>query len=131
MLSYRLVSESGEDLGSFRASTSMWRPGDVIPRGARDSLIVVNVTDAADLDEFDAYLVVKATAALFLRLVHAPFVAGEERDPVLHVLGHHGPWLNRRRLLATAVEPDHRWMPAAPGRRVAIVPRSCAPSHGN
>ena len=31
----------------------------MIPLGASDSLVVVNVTEAGELDEFDAYLVVK------------------------------------------------------------------------
>jgi len=54
-----LLSETGDDLGPFSTSHPSWQPGDLIPLGASDSLVFVNVTEAGELDEFDAYLVVK------------------------------------------------------------------------
>ena len=59
MPEYRLLSETGDDLGPFRTSHPSWQPGDLIPVGASGGLVVVNVTEAGELDEFDAYLVVK------------------------------------------------------------------------
>lgn len=59
MPKYRLLSETGKDLGPFRAGTPTWAPGDRIFRG-RDTLVVVRVTRAEDGDEVDGYLVVKA-----------------------------------------------------------------------
>jgi len=56
---YRLLSEEGEDLGLLQAVTPTWAPGDRIPRGPGDSLVVVNVTVALDGDDVDGYLVVK------------------------------------------------------------------------
>jgi hypothetical protein len=56
---YRLIDEEGEDLGPFRAATPTWAAGDRIQREPRNSLIVVNVTEALDGDEVDGYLVVK------------------------------------------------------------------------
>jgi len=56
---YRLLSEEGEDLGLFQAATPTWAPGDRIPRGPRNSLVVVNVTVALEGDDVGGYLVVK------------------------------------------------------------------------
>ncbi len=58
MPTYQLLTETGDDLGSFRAGTPTWAPGDRIHRG-RDMLEVVNVTTAESGDEVDGYLVVR------------------------------------------------------------------------
>ncbi len=56
---HRLLSEEGDDLGLFQATTPTWAPGDRIPRGPGKNLVVVNVTVALDGDDVDGYLVVK------------------------------------------------------------------------
>ena len=61
MPTYKLLTETGEDLGPFRAGTSTWAPGDRIHRG-HDTLEVVNVTAAEPGDEVDAYLVVRTAS---------------------------------------------------------------------
>jgi hypothetical protein len=59
MPTYKLLTETGDDLGSFRAGTPTWAPGDRIHRG-HDTLEVVSLTVAEDGDEVDGYLVVRA-----------------------------------------------------------------------
>ncbi len=61
MPTYRLLTETGEDLGPFRAGTPTWAPGDRIHRG-HDTLEVVTVTAAEPVDDVDGYLVVRVTA---------------------------------------------------------------------
>ncbi|HEX4521058.1 MAG TPA: hypothetical protein VH063_15865 [Gaiellaceae bacterium] len=58
MPTFRLLSETGEDLGTFRAATPTWTPGDRIHQG-HSSLVVVAVTVAEDGDDVDGCLVVK------------------------------------------------------------------------
>jgi hypothetical protein len=55
---YRLIDEDGEDLGPFQAVATTSAPGDGIPRGPGNSLVVVNVTEALEGDDVDGYLVV-------------------------------------------------------------------------
>ena len=57
---YRLLSQEGDDLGLFQAVAPTWAPGDRIPLGTGNNLIVVNVTEALDGDVIDGYLVVKS-----------------------------------------------------------------------
>jgi len=56
---FRLLDETGEDLGPFATSSRNWKPGDVIPRGIRGNLEVVRVVGAEPGDEIDGYLIVK------------------------------------------------------------------------
>ncbi len=60
MPTYKLLTETGEDLGPFRAGTPTWNPGDRIHRGL-DTLEVVTVTAAEAVDDVDGYLVVRIT----------------------------------------------------------------------
>lgn len=55
---HRLLNESGEDLGPFRAGTPTWHPGDRIHRG-RNVLEVVSLTSAEPGNDVDGYLVVR------------------------------------------------------------------------
>jgi len=57
---YRLISDTGEDLGPFRAATPTWSGGDRIQRGPGDALEVVRVVPAEPDDDVDGYLVVRA-----------------------------------------------------------------------
>jgi hypothetical protein len=59
MPNYRLLTETGKDLGPFRAGSTEWGPGDRIFLG-RDLFEVVNLTEALDGDDVDGYLIVKA-----------------------------------------------------------------------
>ena len=59
MPTYRLLSETGDDLGPFRAGTPQWAEGDRIFRG-REKLEVVSVVAAEPDDDVAAYLVVRA-----------------------------------------------------------------------
>ena len=59
MTTYKLLTETGDDLGSFHAGTPTWAPGDRIYRG-HDTLEVVSLTMAEDGDEVDGYLVVRS-----------------------------------------------------------------------
>ncbi len=59
---YKLLTETGEDLGRFRAGTPTWAPGDRIHRG-HDTLEVVNVTAAEAGNEVAGYLVVRVSEA--------------------------------------------------------------------
>jgi hypothetical protein len=61
MPTYRLLTETGDDLGSFRAGTPTWVRGDRIHRG-RETLEVVSLTMAEDGDKVDGYLVVRTVA---------------------------------------------------------------------
>ncbi len=45
MPTYKLLTETGDDLGPFRVGTPIWAPGDRIHRG-HDTLEVVNVITA-------------------------------------------------------------------------------------
>jgi hypothetical protein len=56
---YRLIDEDGKDLGRLHAVTRSWSPGDVIAHGRGGSLVVVHLTEALDLDDVEAYLVVR------------------------------------------------------------------------
>jgi hypothetical protein len=60
---YRLITATGDDLGSFRAATSEWREGDRIHRGTGGELRVVRLVPAEPGDEVDGYLVVEAAPA--------------------------------------------------------------------
>ena len=60
MARYRLLSESGEDLGQFTSSAAVWRIGDLIPRGTFHTLEVVGVVQAeSDEDDIVGSLIVK------------------------------------------------------------------------
>jgi len=61
--SYRLITPEGDDLGPFRAATSVWREGDRIHRGSGGDLLVVRLVPAEQGDEVDGYLVVEAAPA--------------------------------------------------------------------
>ena len=63
MPSYRLITPDGDDLGPFRAATSVWREGDRIHRGSGGDLLVVRLVPAEPGDEVDGYLVVEAAPA--------------------------------------------------------------------
>jgi hypothetical protein len=54
-----LLSETGDDLGPFRAGTSQWGEGDRILRGS-DKLEVVSVVAAEPEDDLAAYVIVRA-----------------------------------------------------------------------
>ncbi len=56
---YRLIDVNGKDLGTLQAATRSWSPGEEIRRGST-SFVVVNVTEAFEVDDVDAYLVVRA-----------------------------------------------------------------------
>lgn len=58
---YRLLTETGDNLGPFRTGTTEWEAGDKIFRGF-DTLEVVNVTPAEPGDDFDGYLIVSPAA---------------------------------------------------------------------
>ena len=58
MSTYKLITETGEDLEPFRAGTPTSVPGDRIHRG-HDTLEVVTVTSAEAADAVDGYLVVR------------------------------------------------------------------------
>lgn len=55
---YRLVDETGSDLGRYEAITPTWVPGDTIHRG-RDMLVVVRVVSPESGGGFHGILVVK------------------------------------------------------------------------
>lgn len=55
---YRLLTETGEDLGPVHVSRPAWAPGDRITRGSADSLTVVRVVASEAEDDVDGYLVV-------------------------------------------------------------------------
>ena len=59
MRRYRLIDESGEDLGRLHSATRSWSPGDLISPAHGGGFVVVNMTEAYDLDDVDAYLVVR------------------------------------------------------------------------
>ncbi len=60
MPTYQLLTETGDDLGPFRAGTPTRAPGDRIYRG-HDTFEVVTVTSAETGDDVDGYLVVRIT----------------------------------------------------------------------
>ena len=58
MARFRLLTETGEDLGPLHASTSTWSAGDLITRRGGGSLTVVRVVISEAGDDVDGYLVV-------------------------------------------------------------------------
>ena len=60
MPTYKLLTETGDDLGSFRSGTPTWTPGQRIHRG-HDTLEVVTLTIAEPVDDVDGYLVVRVS----------------------------------------------------------------------
>jgi hypothetical protein len=58
---YRLLTETGEDLGPLHLSRGTWVPGERIDRGPTDSLTVVRVVPSEADDDVDGYLVVTLT----------------------------------------------------------------------
>jgi hypothetical protein len=61
MPTYKVLTETGDDLGTFHAGTPTRAPGDRVHRG-HDTLEVVALTAAEDGDEVDGYLVVRVNA---------------------------------------------------------------------
>ncbi len=55
---YRLLTETGEDLGPLHVTRPSWAPGDRIVRRGADSLVVVRVVPSEADDDVDGYLVV-------------------------------------------------------------------------
>lgn len=57
---YRLLDESGGDLGILLSQDAAWTAGDVVHRGPGASYTVVSVVDAEADDDVHTYLVVSA-----------------------------------------------------------------------
>jgi hypothetical protein len=57
---FRLIHEDGTDLGSFATSEPNWERGHRIQRGLGDALEVVRLVDAAEGDDVNGYLIVRA-----------------------------------------------------------------------
>jgi hypothetical protein len=59
---YRLVDETGVDLGVLMSPNSSWTAGDVVHRGPETTYAVVRVVDADEPDDVAQYLVVTPSA---------------------------------------------------------------------
>jgi hypothetical protein len=55
---YRLVDESGNDLGPFASRRTLWVVGERLSRSHGEELEVVNFVRAEDGDRFHGYVVV-------------------------------------------------------------------------
>jgi hypothetical protein len=56
---YRLIDESGEDLGPLASKRSDWSPGEKLSRSNGESLLVVRVVPVEPQELFTAYLLVR------------------------------------------------------------------------
>jgi hypothetical protein len=56
---YRLLDESGNDLGPLATQRSVWSEGERLSRWHGDQLEVVNVVEAEEGDPFHGYLIVR------------------------------------------------------------------------
>jgi hypothetical protein len=60
---YKLLSESGEDLGPLRISARTWKAGDRIHRGHKIlEIVTLTEAEAGDTDGVDGYSVVRVSA---------------------------------------------------------------------
>lgn len=56
---YRLIDESGNDLGPFASRRALWRVGERVSRSHGEEFEVVNFVEAEDGEGFHGYVVVK------------------------------------------------------------------------
>ncbi len=57
---YRLIDETGDDLGPLASRRSEWQQGERLLRCHGEKLTVVRVVDAEDINEFRGYIVVRS-----------------------------------------------------------------------
>ena len=58
---YRLLDESGADLGPLASQRRDWSPGDRVARWHGEALVVLSVVEADEGDNVHGYLVVRPT----------------------------------------------------------------------
>jgi hypothetical protein len=59
---YRLIDETGEDLGPLASKRSNWLPGEKLSRWHGESLMILRVVPVEPQELFTAYLLVRREA---------------------------------------------------------------------